>query len=111
MRAGLLSQPRVIEEINSKFVSTWILVDDAKRLAEAGDPLAGTLASNWEFPVEMMFVTSDGKLLRRLNSDKDFKDVHPDVSIPGTSYLPNGIIRPPHVDVFFQHANEVLAIK
>ena len=110
MRAGLLSQPHVIDEINENFVSTWIIIDDANKLAERGDPLAKTLASNWEYPIDIMFLTPEGKVVSKLNSFKDFKDVHPDVAAPpGKEKLPADAARPSHVEVFLRHVNAFLA--
>jgi hypothetical protein len=96
----------VIEEINDKFVSTWIIIDDATKLAEAGDPLAKTLVATWEYPVDMMFLTPEGKLVNKLNSYKDFKDVHPDVAAPPGKFKPGeGEAKRPHVQVFLDHVH------
>jgi hypothetical protein len=104
LRAGLLSQPNVIEEINDKFVSTWIIIDDANRLAESGEPLAKTLVTKWEYPITMMFLTPEGKFVSSLNSFKDFKDVHPDVAAPPGKFKPGeGEAKRSHVEVFMDH--------
>jgi hypothetical protein len=100
----------VIDEINEKFVSTWIIIDDVTKLAEKGEPLAKTLASNWEYPIDIMFLTPEGKLVSKLNSFKDFKDVHPDVAAPPGKYkLPDDAARVSHVDVFLNHVSKFLA--
>jgi hypothetical protein len=100
----------VIDEINEKFVSTWIIIDDATKLAEKGDPLAKTLASHWEYPVDLMFLTPQGKVVSKLNSYKDFKDVHPDTAVPPGKYrLAEGERKRSHVEVFLTHANAFLA--
>ena len=100
----------MIDEINDKFVPTWIIIDDANKLAERGDPLAKTLASNWEYPVDMMFMTSEGKVVSKLNSFKDFKDVHPDVAAPPGKYkLSDGETKRSHVEVFLNHVTAFLS--
>ena len=110
MRAGLLSLPQVIDEVNEKFVSTWIIIDDVTKLAESGDPLAKTLAVAWEYPITMMFLTPEGKVVSTLNSFKDFKDVHPDTAAPpGKFKLPDDVARKSHLDVFFDHIHAILA--
>jgi len=105
LRAGLLSKPAVIQQINDRFVSTWILKEDMKRLADAGDDLAKVLAANFEHPLDLMFLTSEGKLISRLNSFHDFPMVHPDVTMPPFKRRGN---KPklPHVDIFFEHIVE-----
>ena len=82
MRAGLLSEPEVISRLNKSFVCTTIIIDDARKRAESGDPLAKQLAAHWSYPLEMMFLKSDGSLVSKLNSFKDFPGVHPDVAAP-----------------------------
>ena len=81
MRAGLLSDPKVIAVLNEEFVCTSIIIDDLQKLAER-DELAKKLAAEWEYPVEMMFVTPQGAVAAKLNSYKDFPGMHPDVSAP-----------------------------
>jgi hypothetical protein len=103
LRAGLLSQPQVIEEINYRFVTTWTLIDDAIQRAQSGDPLAKTLADNWERPVGVMFLTPDGQFHSKLNSLTDFTDVHPDVAwLPVKEKLANGA-KKTHAEVFLDH--------
>jgi hypothetical protein len=74
LRAGLFSQPDVIREVNQRFVSTAITVDEAKKLASSGNPMAQTLIANWEESVVMVFLTPDGKFMSKLDSYKDFDD-------------------------------------
>lgn len=96
MRAGLLSEPEVIKRINDTFVSTWILIDDAQKLAQNGNAFAETLASHWEFPMDLMFLSPEGKLIAKLNSFKDLSAAHSDVGHP-----PEGRGRDrPHLEVF-----------
>lgn len=68
MRAGLFSQSAVIERINSSLVATWILVDHAQKLGEEGDPFCRELAAHWEYPLDLMFLDSEGRFLSKLNS-------------------------------------------
>jgi hypothetical protein len=96
LRAGLLSQPAVKQRINDTFVSTWILIDDAEELATGGDVFASTLAENWEYPLDLMFLSTDGELITKLNSFRDLRSAHHDVGHP-----PEGRGRNlPHVEVF-----------
>lgn len=98
MRAGLLSHPEVIDLINNKFISTWIIVDDAQRLAKEGNALAKTLIGNWQYPLDLMFLTENGVMISKLNSVQHLQhDVHKDVSHPAAK--PG----PAHKDVFVQH--------
>jgi hypothetical protein len=82
LRAGLLSDPKVIARLNRQFVSTSIIIDDLEKHAARGDRLAKKLVDEWEYPVEMMFVKPDGTVVSKLNSFKDFPGMHPDVSAP-----------------------------
>jgi len=100
LRAGLLSKPQFIELINKKFVSTWIIIDDARKLADKGDPLAKTLATNFEQPLDFMFLTKDGVLINKLNSAQHLHhNVHTDVSHPHAPTKPGRS----HEEVFLKH--------
>ena len=106
MRAGLLSDPEVIRRLNESFVCTTIVIDDAKKRAEGGDALAKQLAGQWSYPLEMMFLKTDGTLISKLNSFKDFPGVHPDVAAPPDKNRvesPNGRA---HTDAFLKHLAE-----
>ena len=102
MRAGLLSNPKVIKCINDHFVSTWILQLNLVRLAERDDPLAKRLLPSWEYPLDMMFLSPEGQVLSKLNSYKDFKDVHADVSAPPSKFK-EGTNAPSKVEIFLDH--------
>ena len=82
MRAGLLSDPKVITRLNESFVSTSIIIDDAEKRAASGDVLAKRLVEHWEYPVELILLRPDGTFVAKLNSFKDFPGIHPDVSAP-----------------------------
>jgi len=76
-----------------------IIIDDLKRLAEKQDKLAQELVGQWGFPMDLMFVSPEGKLLNRLNAFRDFRHAHPDVGQP--SYVTWG--GPTHEEVFLTH--------
>ena len=92
----------MIERVNEEFVSTWILIDEAKRLAKQGDQLAKTLASQWEYPMDLMFLNANGQLISKLNSFQDLKAAHPDVGHPPAG---RGKTRP-HLTVFLEHLDK-----
>ena len=109
MRAGLLSQPEVIQKINERFVCTTITYFDLKELSKGGDKLARKVAPHWSNPVSLMFFTSEGGFLTKLNPVKDFTDVHPDTDLrPGQRYDPspenNTRLFLRHVDEYFGKA-------
>ncbi|MFQ5733943.1 MAG: hypothetical protein ACE5KM_18550 [Planctomycetaceae bacterium] len=89
----------MIEQINKTFVATWILVDDAEKRGAQGDRFARTLAKNWEFPLDLMFLDAEGRFVNKLNSFKHLRSAHKDVGHP-----PSGRGRDePHVQVFLRH--------
>ena len=90
MRAGLLSQPEVIQTINRRFVATTITAFDLTALRKKGDELARKAAPHWSNPVSLMFFTRDGEFVTLLNPVKDFTDIHPDTDLrPGQRYNPD----------------------
>jgi hypothetical protein len=50
-----------------------------------------------------MFVAPDGRLLGKLNSFKDFPDVHAGVSRPRGKDVPVALAKRSHVDVFLDY--------
>ena len=103
MRAGLLSDPEVITRLNKEFVSTSIIIDDLEKLAASGDELAKRLVGQWEYPVELIFLTAGGTLVSKLNSFKDFPGMHPDVSAPpGNRHKKLGDEHS-HTNIFLNH--------
>jgi hypothetical protein len=82
LRAGLLSDPEVIARLNSGFVCTSIIIDDLEQRAKSGDELAKRLVGQWEYPVEFILARTDGTVVSKMNSFKDFPGIHPDVSAP-----------------------------
>ena len=104
MRAGLLSDRDVIKLLNEKFVSTWVLIDELKKTADKPNRFADTLAKNWEYPLDLMFLTANGEFRTKLNSFRDLP-AHPEVGHPGH---PFSRYAPSHVDVFLGHAKRFL---
>ena len=98
MRAGLLSDAAIIRRINDTFISTWILIDRAEQLADQGNSFANTLATNWEYPMDLMFLSPEGRMITKLNSFKHLRNAHSDVGHP-----PEGRSRDlPHIEVFLR---------
>ncbi len=108
MRAGLLSDPEVISRLNKDFVCTSVIIDDAQKQAESGDALAKQLADQWEYPVEMMFLSPSASsnactLVSKLNSYKDFPGVHRDVVAPPKKQHVDREDGSSHRDIFLKH--------
>ena len=103
MRAGLLSDPEVIQLLNNRFVCTSTIIDDVQKRAASGDELAKQLAAQWEYPVEMMFLTPAGTVVSRLNSYKDFPGVHRDVVAPPKKQHVQTEDERSHTDIFLKH--------
>jgi hypothetical protein len=106
LRAGLLSDPEVIDRLNERFVCTTVLIDDAKKLADRGDELAKQLAAHWTYPLEMLFLRPDATLVSGLNSFKDFPGVHPDVAAPPGKTRVERENERAHVELFLKHLDE-----
>ena len=93
----------MIQRLNDDFVCTWTIIDDAQQAAKQGDALAKTLAQNWKFPLDFVFLNSDGRLINKLNSFQDLKSAHPDVGHP-----PEGRGRSAsHFEVFHKHLDRL----
>jgi hypothetical protein len=107
LRAGLLSEPRVSRFIEDHFVSTWVLIDDLKQNTGKGDRFADTLFDHWEYPLDLMFLSSDGEFVSKLNSFRDLPNPHPDVGGHGNPFLRRGL---PHSAVFLSHARQFLEL-
>lgn len=106
MRAGLLSDPEVIGRLNKSFVCTTVVIDDVKKRAESGDEFAKQLKAYWNYPLEVMFLKTDGSLISKLNSFKDFPGVHPDVAAPPDKERLVVTNERAHVDAFLKHLAE-----
>jgi hypothetical protein len=106
LRAGLLSDPEVIERLNKNFVCTSVIIDDVRKRAADGDELAKLLQAEWKYPLEMIFLTPDGKLVSKLNSFENFPGVHPDVAAPpGKPRIPMKDEHA-HAELFLMHIAE-----
>jgi hypothetical protein len=106
LRAGLLSDREVIARLNEGFVCTSLIIDEVNARAENGDELAKTLAANWRYPLEIMFLTPQGKLISRMNSFEDFPGVHPDVGAPPRHEKVSMENERSHIDVFLTHVSK-----
>ena len=106
MRAGLLSDPEVITRLNDNFVCTTVLIDDVRKAAAKGDSFAKQLEGEWTYPLEMIFIRSDGRLISKLNSFKDFPGVHPDVAAPPGKERVQVANERAHVELFLKHLAE-----
>lgn len=80
MRAGLLSQPQVIQRINEQFVSVSLTHHELKKLAESGHELAREIFDHWKYPVTLAFLTPEGRFITSLSTLTDLTHVHPDTS-------------------------------
>jgi hypothetical protein len=109
LRAGLLSEPEVINQLNKNFVCTTIVIDDAKKRSEAGDELAKQLSTHWHYPLEIMFLKPDGSLISKLNSFQDFPGVHPDVAAPPEKQRVEVANERAHIDAFLKHLAQALS--
>ncbi|MFN0052387.1 MAG: hypothetical protein ACKV0T_09350 [Planctomycetales bacterium] len=105
MRAGLLSDTSVIRLINEHFISTWVLIDQLKQSGDRHPGFGQTLLENWEYPIDLMFLTGAGEFVSKLNSFQDFPNPHPDVGYHGNPFGRRG---PSHEDIFFRHAQRFL---
>jgi hypothetical protein len=92
----------VIDEVNRRFISTSIILNDATTLAAKGNALARTITKNWNYPVDIMFLTPDGELMSKLNSFEDFGEPHPDVFI-APKVRPPGAVKRSHAEIFLEH--------
>ena len=92
--------------LNKSFVCTSIIIDDVNKRAENGDELAKTLEANWQYPLEIMFLTPQGKLISRMNSFEDFPGVHPDVGAPPSQQNVPMQNERSHIDAFLRHVSK-----
>lgn len=68
MRAGPLSDSRVLERLEREFVCTWVLADDLPDLAESATDervraVAKTCRENYLYPVDSQVLSPAGELL------------------------------------------------
>jgi hypothetical protein len=90
VRAGLLSQPEVIEKLNERFVSTTLTYFDLAPLAKKGNGLAREVVANWANPVSLMFFTPQGRFVTKLTQLRELTAIHPDTDLrPGQRHDPS----------------------
>ena len=95
MRAGLLSDPLVIETLNRRFVCSWVIIDDVmKTIGKESHSLATSLIYLHQYPMDFMFLTPEGKFKGQLTSFGDLRGAHTAVSHPRREGQES------HVDVF-----------
>jgi hypothetical protein len=105
VRAGLLSQPQVIQRINETFVSTSITYPELAKMVKAGDEFAGKVAAHWFSPVTLIFLTTEGRFITRLSPLAELCEVHPDTSPrPGQMKDPESHLQ--NTKVFLKHLDE-----
>jgi hypothetical protein len=80
LRAGLLSQPQVIQRINQQFVCATLSYFELMDHAEAGSALAREVLKHWQTPLVLVFLSPDGRFVSKLSSLKELNEVHPDTS-------------------------------
>lgn len=99
MRAGLLSDERVIATLNEHFVCTWTIIDDIERRVGKRYPkLAETLLGKHQYPFDFMFFSPQGEFITRLTSFVDLPGANPAVGHPHRSNEP----QKNHTDVFLE---------
>lgn len=80
MRAGLLSQPEVIQRINQQFVSTTLSYPVLKKYADSGHAIAREVLLHWNIPLVLVFLTPEGQFITKLSSLAELTEVHPDTT-------------------------------
>lgn len=81
MRAGPLSNSRVIDELNQNFINTWILMGELKKMAlddnenEQERTLAQTMMKRFLYPVDSQIMAPGGELLGQLSTNRDLMRV------------------------------------
>ena len=82
-----------------------MLLDELKQSAGTDNRFADTLDGHWEYPLDLMFLSSDGEFVTKLNSFRDLPNPHPDVGGHGNPFTRHGRS---HADVFLAHARNFL---
>lgn len=86
-------------------MSTWVLIDDLKQSADKRNPLGETLATNWEYPLDIVFLKASGEYVTKLNSFRDLPNAHHDVGHAGHPSERSG---PSNADIFLARADQFL---
>ncbi|HEX6884521.1 MAG TPA: hypothetical protein VF530_14185 [Planctomycetota bacterium] len=74
MRAGPLSDDRVLDRLERDFVCTWILHDDLVRLGEGSGPwapIAKDVAEAYAYPVDSLVLSCEGEILAHVAANDD----------------------------------------
>lgn len=74
MRAGPLSDARVLDRLERDFVCTWILHDDLVRLGDGAGPwapIAKDVAEAYAYPVDSLVLSSEGEILGHVAANED----------------------------------------
>jgi len=73
----------VIDTLNEKFVSSWVIIDDIHRKIGKEHPeLADRLLHDHVYPLDFFFLKPNGDVVTRLTSFGDLRDAHPAVGHP-----------------------------
>lgn len=97
----------MIQRVNQQFVSTTIPWAELDKLAHAGDKLAREVADHWQYPVNLMFLSPEGRFISKLSSLKDLTDVHPDTQCRPTQ-TKDPASAEKNSEVFFKHIEKYL---
>lgn len=82
MRAGLLSDPQVIQLLDEHFVCSWVVHHEISDPAWSGLPITRTILEHHEYPFDFMFWAPDGTYLGLVTSFRHLRSAHPDVAHP-----------------------------
>jgi hypothetical protein len=80
LRAGLLSQPEVIQRLNQQFVTTTLSYFELLQLARSENALAREVLLHWQTPLVLVFLSPEGRFVTKLSSLTDLTQVHPDTT-------------------------------
>ena len=110
MRAGLLSQPEVIQRVNRQFVSTTLSYPDLKKRGDAGDALAKEVLGHWQIPLVLVFLTPEGRFMNKLSSLDELNEVHPDTTKRNEAPQRHSLESETHnTSVFLKHLTKYFA--
>ena len=86
-----------------------MIIDDVNKRAEAGDELAKALSVDWQYPLEILFLSPECRLISKLNSYEDFPGEHPDVVAANRRAHAPLVDERSHVDIFLSHLSKHFA--
>jgi hypothetical protein len=91
----------VIETLDEKFVSTWVIIDEVRaRLGPENEALATQLFYQPQDPLDFVVLSPEGRYVTRLTSFQDLRGAHPAVGHPQREEQES------HVDVFLRTVAE-----